>query len=420
MKILVVGGGGREHALVWKIAQSPRVEKVFAAPGNAGMENLAVCVPIAADDVAGLAAFARRQDIDLTVVGPETPLVAGLVDSFTAQGLRVFGPGADAARMEGSKAFAKAIMARAGVPTAAYREFVDVAAADAYVRELKGPCVIKADGLAAGKGVVVANRTVEARQALEDMMVKGAHGAAGRRVLVEELLVGEEVSVLAFTDGDTVRVMLPAQDHKQVFDGDQGPNTGGMGAYAPASICTPAMLQQVQDEILAPTVQALREEGIVYRGVLYAGLMITPKGPKVLEFNVRFGDPEAQPLLALLENDLVDVMDAVLDGRLREVELRWKAGAAVCVVLTASGYPGAYPKGDVIEGLEGAARETMVFHAGTRRRDSRMVTAGGRVLGVTALGADLTEAIDRAYRGVGGIKFEGMHFRRDIGHKGLR
>lgn len=420
MKILVVGGGGREHALVWKIAQSPRVKKIFAAPGNPGMEGLATCVPIGAEDIRGLAALARQEGIDLTVVGPEAPLVAGLADAFKAEGLRVFGPEARGARIEGSKAFAKQVMARKGVPTAEYREFTDYAAADAYVRRLDRPCVVKADGLAAGKGVIVAERPVEALQALEDMMTKSAFGEAGRRVLMEERLVGEEASVLAFTDGETVRPLLPAQDHKQVFDDDRGPNTGGMGAYAPAPVCTPEILRRVQDEILVPTVQALREEGIIYRGVLYAGLMITPSGPKVLEFNARFGDPEAQPLLALIKSDLVDIMEAVIEGRLDEITLSWEPGAAVCVVLAASGYPGAYPKGDVIEGLDEAAQEALIFHAGTCRRNGRLVTAGGRVLGVTARGAGLGEAIERAYRAVSKIHFEGMHFRRDIGRKGLR
>jgi len=420
MRILVVGGGGREHALVWKIAQSPRVKKIYAAPGNPGMDGLATCVSVAAEDIGGLTALARQEEIDLTVVGPEAPLAAGLADAFKAEKLRVFGPDAAGARIESSKAFAKRVMARAGVPTAAYREFTDYAEADAYVRRLDKPCVVKADGLAAGKGVIVADRPVEALQALEDMLTKGAFGDAGRRVLVEERLEGEEASVLAFTDGETVRPLLPAQDHKQVFDGDRGPNTGGMGAYAPAPVCTPEILRRVQDEILVPTVRALREEGIVYRGVLYAGLMITPSGPKVLEFNARFGDPEAQPLLALIKSDLVDVMEAVVEGRLDEITLSWEPGAAVCVVLAASGYPGAYPKGDVIEGLDEAEQEALVFHAGTRRRNGQLVTAGGRVLGVTSRGAHLAEAIDRAYRAVSKIHFEGMHFRRDIGRKGLR
>ncbi len=420
MKILVIGGGGREHALVWKLSQSPRVTTIFAAPGNPGMLGSAACVPIQAEDISALLEFAKKEHIDLTVVGPEAPLVKGIADVFTENGLKVFGPNKRAAQLEGSKSFAKEVMLAAGVPTAAARVFNNYAEADSYIRALSGPCVVKADGLAAGKGVIVAGRSVEALQAAEDMLVRGAFGEAGSRILVEEVLDGEEASLLAFTDGETVLPLLPAQDHKRVYDGDLGPNTGGMGAYAPAPICPPEMTARIVEEIIVPTVKELKSRGIVYRGVIYAGLMITSDGPKVLEFNVRFGDPEAQPLLVLLKNDLVDVFEAVIEGRLHEIELVWDEGAAVCVVCAAQGYPGAYPKGDLISGLEEAAKDAIVFHAGTALRNGKIVTSGGRVLSVTARGRDLSEAINQAYRAVNKISFEGMHFRKDIAHKALK
>ncbi|RPF47079.1 phosphoribosylamine--glycine ligase [Thermodesulfitimonas autotrophica] len=419
MKVLVVGGGGREHALVWKISQSPRVERIFCAPGNAGIAQHAACVGIKAEDVAGLLDFARREGIDLTVVGPEAPLSAGIVDAFEAAGLRIFGPRQAAARLEASKVFAKELMLKYGVPTAEAAIFDAPADAIRYVRARGGPCVVKAEGLAAGKGVVVADDPAAAEAAIRHIMEEKAFGAAGERVLVEERLAGEEASVLAFTDGETVLPLLPAQDHKPVFDGDKGPNTGGMGAYAPAPAVTPALLKQIETEILLPVVRGLRAEGIVYKGVLYAGLMLTTAGPRVLEFNVRFGDPEAQPLLYLLRSDLVAVMEAVLAGKLGEVKLDWHPGAAVCVVLAAAGYPGSYRKGDVIEGLEDVPPDAMVFHAGTAVVDGKLVTAGGRVLGVTARGPDVRAAIARAYAAVAKIKFAGMHYRRDIGQKAL-
>ena len=420
MKVLVVGGGGREHALVWKLSQSPRVTEIIAAPGNPGIARHAECVPVGAEDVPGLLALARTRGVDLTLVGPEAPLVDGLVDTFAQAGLKVFGPVRRAAALEGSKAFAKELMARHGIPTAEHRTFADVNAARAWIRGLAGPCVVKADGLAAGKGVIVAETTDEALAAVEEIMVQKAFGGAGRRVVIEERLNGEEVSILAFTDGKTVLPLLPAQDHKAVFDHDRGPNTGGMGAYAPAPVCTPAVYERAVREILEPTVRALREQGIAYKGVLYAGLMVTADGPKVLEFNVRFGDPEAQPLLALLETDLVEVAEAVIEGRLAEVTLAWRGGAAVCVVLASGGYPGAYDKGLPIQGLD-AAEQTgaVVFHAGTAYRGEQLVTAGGRVLGVTAVAADLPAAVREAYRAVALISFPGMHFRRDIGRKAL-
>ncbi|NHM28277.1 phosphoribosylamine--glycine ligase [Desulfofundulus sp. TPOSR] len=420
MKVLVVGGGGREHALVWKLKQSPRVKEIFCAPGNAGIASLARCVPIGAEDISGLVAFARQEKIDLTVVGPEGPLTMGIVDSFNQAGLAIFGPTARAASIEGSKVLAKEIMAKYGIPTARFAVFSDAGEAAAYIRQLNSPCVVKADGLAAGKGVIVCQTVEEALEAVEDIMVKGVFGNAGSRVVVEEYLTGQEVSILAFTDGETVIPMLPAQDHKQVYDGDRGPNTGGMGAYAPAPVCTPEVYRTALEDILIPTVRAMAAEGRPYRGVLYAGLMVTGEGPKVLEFNARFGDPEAQPVLILLETDLVEIIEAVLSGRLAEKEIRWRPGAAVCVVLASGGYPGPYRKGYPISGLDRVPPDVMVFHAGTALEDGRLVTAGGRVLGVTAAAETIPAAIEKAYAAVEQIHFEGMHYRRDIGRKALR
>lgn len=420
MKVLVVGGGGREHALVWKIAQSPRVEKVFCAPGNAGIAQHAACVRIKADDIEGLLAFARSEGVELTVVGPEAPLAAGIVDAFEAAGGKIFGPRREAARLETSKVFAKEVMLRYGVPTAEAAVFDAPGGAKEYVRRLGGPCVVKADGLAAGKGVIVAESAAEAEAAIVEIMEAKAFGAAGARVLVEERLCGEEASVLALTDGEAVLPLLPAQDHKPVYDGDRGPNTGGMGAYAPAPVVTPELLSRITSEILVPTVRGLKEEGIAYQGVLYAGLMLTQDGPRVLEFNVRFGDPEAQPLLYLWAGDLVEALEAVTLGGLRDVELAWHPGAAVCVVLASAGYPGSYRKGCVIKGLDDLPPDVMVFHAGTGLKDGEFVTSGGRVLGVTARGKDVQEAVRLAYKAVDRISFEGMHCRRDIGQKALK
>ncbi|MEW5762142.1 MAG: phosphoribosylamine--glycine ligase [Bacillota bacterium] len=426
MRILVVGGGGREHALVWKLAQSPRVQKLFAAPGNAGIAELATCVDIAAEDTEGLLALVRQEKIDLTVVGPEAPLVGGLVDAFQkarCAGLlgsgRIFGPTRRAAAIEGSKVFAKELMQKYGIPTARAAVFDNPAAARSYIKELGAPCVVKADGLAAGKGVIVADDMAAALDAVEIIMVRRAFGAAGQRVLIEERLEGEEASVLAFSDGERVLPFLPAQDHKRIFDGDRGPNTGGMGAYAPAPACTPEVLREVEERILLPTVRALKAEGAPYVGVLYAGLMLTADGPKVLEFNARFGDPETQPLMCLMAGDLLELIEAALDGELERVRPVWHPGAAVCVVMAAEGYPGPYRKGDPIVGLADVPPDVVVFHAGTARRDGELVTAGGRVLGVTARGADLAEAVARAYDAAGRIHFAGVHYRHDIGRKGL-
>lgn len=421
MKVLVVGGGGREHALVWKLARSPRVSRVYAAPGNAGTEELGVNVPIEAEDVEALADFAALEGIGLTVVGPEAPLVKGIVDLFRARGLRVFGPSALAARLEGSKAFSKAAMRRFGVPTADYGEFDDAEAARAFIRARGAPLVVKADGLAAGKGVVVAHAVEEALAAVDDMLVEGVFGAAGRKVVVEEFLEGEEASFLAFCDGRTVVPMASSQDHKAVFDGDRGPNTGGMGAYSPAPVVTAAVHRQVMERVMIPMVEGMAAEGTPYVGVLYAGLMIRDGVARVLEFNCRFGDPECQPIVMRMKGDLVPVLDACIDGRLHEVRLEWEPRAAVCVVMASEGYPGAYPKGVEIEGLDAAARlpDVAVFHAGTRREGGRVVTTGGRVLGVTGLGAGVAEAIERAYAGVREILWPGAQYRTDIGKKAL-
>lgn len=419
MKVLVVGGGGREHALVWKLRQSPRVAQIFCAPGNAGIARQATCVQIKAEDIEGLLNFAVKEKIDLTIVGPEAPLTAGIGDAFTRAGLNIFGPSAAAAAIEGSKVWAKKFMSKYNIPTADYVVFDQPEKAKEYVLKRTGPLVVKADGLAAGKGVKVCGSPAEALAAIAEIMEKKVFGRAGERVVIEECLKGEEASILAFTDGETVLPMLAAQDHKQVYDNDQGPNTGGMGAYAPAPVCTSRVYEEALEKILIPAVKGLAREGCPYRGVLYAGLMVTEEGPKVLEFNARFGDPEAQPLLVLFQTDLVEICEAVLTGRLAAQKICWADGAAVCVVLASGGYPGPYPKGKVISGLDRVPDDIMVFHAGTALVDGQVVTAGGRVLGVTAVAKTIREAIDRAYEGVQAINFEGMHFRRDIGRKAL-
>lgn len=419
MKILVVGGGGREHALVWKLAQSPRVKKIYCAPGNAGISQLAECVDIAADDIKTLLSFAEEQKIDLTVVGPEAPLIGGIVNQFTAAGLKIFGPSKEAAEIEGSKALAKSIMEKYQIPTAGYQVFDQADPAIAYIKSMGAPIVVKADGLAAGKGVIVALDVQTAVGAVKEIMEDKIFGAAGAKVVVEEYLAGEEVSILAFTDGEHVVPMVSAQDHKRIFDGDQGLNTGGMGAYSPAPIYSPEIAQITLEEILKPTVAGLKSEGRTYRGVIYAGLMITPKGVKVLEYNARFGDPETQPVLMRLKTDLVDIIEAVLEGRLAEQKIEWWDDAAVCVVLASGGYPGRYETGEKIYGLGRTDPNGYVFHAGTVFREGDVVTAGGRVLGVSAKGETIEEAIGRSYREVERIHFEGMHYRTDIGKKAL-
>jgi phosphoribosylamine---glycine ligase len=419
MKVLVIGGGGREHALVWKIAQSPMVGKVFCAPGNPGTAQLAENVDLAVDDLQGLLAFAKKEGVGLTVVGPELPLSLGLVDLFEEHGLKVFGARKNAAIIEASKAFSKDLMEKYQVPTAAYGVFTEVEPAVRFIDQTGIPIVVKADGLAAGKGVIIAQTREEAVAAVTDMLSGNAFGAAGSRVVVEEFLRGEEASFLAFTDGKIIIPLASAQDHKAVFDGDQGPNTGGMGAYSPAPVVTPAIHEKAMAEVMRRTVDGMAAEGRPYRGVLYAGLMIDGDSVKTLEFNARFGDPECQPLLMRMKSDIVPVLLAVAAGDLSGIEIEWHEKAAVCVVLAAEGYPGDYRKGDAISGLEeaGKVEDLVVFHAGTKGADGAVVTNGGRVLGVTALGSTVQEAIDRAYRGVSLVSWPGMHYRRDIGAK---
>ncbi|MEQ9408206.1 MAG: phosphoribosylamine--glycine ligase [Fuerstiella sp.] len=421
MKILVVGQGGREHALVWKLAQCDGVEKVYCAPGNAGTAIDGENVRIAATDVGRLMSFAKHNQIDLTVVGPEAPLVAGIVDEFRAQGLKIFGPGKSAARLEGSKAFSKEIMKKAGVPTAYFKTFTRLEEAITYLDALdEGPVVVKADGLAAGKGVSVCRSIEEAKSAAAEMLQKDAFGAAGRKIVIEECLQGQEVSILAIVDGDTIIPLETSQDHKRAHDGDQGPNTGGMGAYSPATLVTDEIMDDIIRRILVPVVHTMRVEDNPFAGVLYAGLMLTDQGPKVLEFNVRFGDPEAQPVLMRLKTDLAQILSLAASGRLAEVEgLEWDDRPAVCVVMASEGYPGSYSKGKPIEGIDQADQlaDTKVFHAGTTAKDMQVLTDGGRVLGVTALGHDIADAKAAAYRAVDKIHWEGGWNRTDISDK---
>lgn len=422
MKIIVVGSGGREAALVWAAQRSARVVEVIAAPGNAGIAEQARCAPVKADDIEGLVRLAKEECADLVLIGPEVPLTLGLTDRLTAEGVAAFGPSAAAARLEGSKSFAKDFMQRHGIPTAGFRVCRTQAEAEDAVRQFGAPVVIKADGLAAGKGVTVALTGEEAVAAIRSMMSDRVFGAAGERVVVEEYLAGEEASLLAFCDGEQAVPMLAAQDHKRVNDNDQGPNTGGMGAYAPAPVLTPELLERVRREILEPTVRGLAREGMPYRGVLYAGLMITPRGPKVIEYNCRFGDPETQAVLPLLRSDLAEIALACARGRLDPSRIAWSDGAAACVVLASGGYPGEFRKGLSIEGLEQAAAlpGVHVWHAGTARQDGHFVTAGGRVLNVVATGADLAEAVRQAYHAAELIRFEGMHYRMDIAARALK
>jgi len=416
MNMLVIGSGGREHALADRLAASPRVDRVYCAPGNAGTALVAENLPADVSDHDALVSLARDRKIELTVVGPEAPLCAGLVDRFEAAGLRIFGPTAAAARLEGDKAYAKTLMAKCMVPTAEARVFTRFEDARTFVATRDTPQVVKAAGLAAGKGVIVCDDPADAILALEDIMVNRTFGEAGSKVVVEEKLQGPELSILALVDGRTIYVMESAQDHKPVGEGDTGPNTGGMGSYSPAPIATPGVLDQIESEILVPIIDGLRTDGAPYRGVLYAGLMLTPAGPKVLEFNCRFGDPETQAVLIRLQSDLAEALEAAADGRLEQVELRWDDRPAVCVVLASKGYPGAYEKGKVITGLDQAAAlpDVKIFHAGTRRDGTETVTSGGRVLGVTALGDTIETARQRAYQAVDTIQFDGAFCRRDI------
>lgn len=420
MKVLVVGSGGREHALVWKIAQSSRVDEIFCAPGNAGIAELATCVDIAADDISALTTFAEENAIGLTVVGPEVPLAAGIVDIFEKKGLKVFGASKKAAQLEASKAFSKKIMTRYGIPTATGKSFTSMEQAAKYMAQFHGNVVVKADGLAAGKGVIVCSTPKEADAALKEIMEDKAFGEAGSRVVIEERLDGEEVSFLAFTDGKTVIPLPTSQDHKRAFDGDKGLNTGGMGAYSPAPIIDKYMHDKIMKEVMIPTVEGMAKEGIPFKGVLYAGLMVKRDQIKVLEFNARFGDPECQPLMMRVKNDIVDLLEACIDGTLGEHTVEIDERAAVCVVMASGGYPGSYRKGNVIKGLkEAKANDLEVFHAGTASRGGKVVTSGGRVLGVTALGTDVKRAINKAYKAVGKISWTKAFHRTDIGGRAL-
>ena len=420
MRVLVIGGGGREHALIWKISQSPKVTKVFCAPGNAGTAAIANNVPIPADQIDQLLEFAQENEIGLTVVGPEQPLVMGIVDCFQEKGLRIFGPSARAAELEGSKAFSKNIMKKYDLLTAEYETFTSHEKAILYVDKENGPIVVKASGLAAGKGVILCRNAEEGRNAVDTIMKDKSFGSAGDEVVIEEFLEGQEVSVLAFTDGNTVLLMDSAQDHKAALDGDQGPNTGGMGAYSPVPVFTDLMRQKVRDKIMFPLVCAMKAEGRPYQGIIYAGLMLTKLGPKILEFNARFGDPETQPLLVRMESDIVPLFEACIDGTLEQYDLKWKPETSVCVVMAAKGYPGSYEKGKEISGLDeaGALPDVVVFHAGTKGEGGKVLTNGGRVLGITATGPDTPSAIAKAYEAVSKIKWDGIHYRKDIAARG--
>ncbi len=422
-KVLVIGQGGREHALVWKLAQSPQIEKIYAAPGNPGIGELGQCIDIAVNDIDKLLEFAHSQEIDLTVVGPEAPLMAGIVDRFQEAGLKIFGPTTAAARLEGSKVFAKQLMKKYAVPTAGFDVFQDIDQARSCVRTYTDQgkaVVIKADGLAAGKGVVVAKDWEEANQALENIMVRQSLGKAGTRVIIEECLYGEEVSLFVISDGYDFISLISAQDHKQVFDNDQGPNTGGMGAYVKPPIYTPELHQTVEESIVRPVLKAMAAEGYPFQGVLYVGLMITAQGPKVLEFNARFGDPETQVVMPMIEGDLLPLLEAAVDKRLAGYQVNIAIGSCICVVLASAGYPGNYEKGKLITGLDNLGQETIVFHGGTASKDGKLITNGGRVLALTVRGSSMEEAIDQVYREIKKIHFEGMHYRTDIGGKSLR
>ncbi len=430
MKILVIGSGGREHTLVWKIGQSPLVNKIYCAPGNAGTSDPSTCsgtenIDIEPTNIRDLAEFASKKSIALTVVGPEMPLTLGIVNEFEKKGLRIFGPTKEAAEIEGSKAFAKYIMEKYGLPTAKYKTFVSPDEAKEYIKEgakaIGFPVVIKADGLASGKGVVICQTGEEAVKAIDSIMLEKRFGNAGNKIVIEEYLKGEEASFMAFSDGETIIPLASAQDHKQIYDGDTGPNTGGMGAYSPAPVITKKLEKEIIAAIMNPLIAGMKKEGRVYKGILYAGLMIVRGRPFVLEFNCRFGDPETQPVLARMKSDIVPIMIAAAEGNLKGKEIQWRDEVSVCVVMAAKGYPDAYEKGKEIRGLEDAKKmaHLMAFHAGTAKRDNKILTNGGRVLGVTALGRDIKTAIDTAYRGVGLISWDGAYYRKDIGKKAL-
>ncbi len=421
-KVMVIGSGGREHALCWKLSMSSHVKEVICAPGNGGIAQHARCVDIKAEDIEGIARFCEEEGVDLTVVGPEAPLALGIVDEFQRRGLRIFGPDRKAAQIEASKAFTKSLLFDHNIPTGKSVTFKDSREAIEYARSIEPPVVLKADGLAAGKGVIIANSREEAIRAIEEIMVKKAFGSAGNRIIVEEFLSGEEASFMAITDGKTVLPLATSQDHKPIYDGDIGPNTGGMGAYSPAPIVDEAMFSSIMDKIMVPTVSAMQQDETPYMGVLYGGLIIKDNIPKVLEFNCRFGDPEAQPILMRLKSDLFEVIMASLEGRLGELDLKWDERSAVCIVLASKGYPGKYEKGKLINGLEEVSRleDVFCFHAGTRQEDGRFYTNGGRVLGITALGATIEDAIERAYEAASMVSWDGMYYRYDIGQKALK
>jgi phosphoribosylamine--glycine ligase len=420
LSILVVGGGGREHALAWKLAQSPRAKKVYCAPGNAGIARDAECVPISPSDMDALADFAQQESIGLTVVGPESPLASGIVDAFQARGLKVFGPARSAAVLESSKVWSKDFFARHDLPTGFFATFDTAEDAIAYLDTQEFPVAVKADGLAAGKGVTIAHTREQAIEAIQDSLVRGVFGDSGRRLVIEEFLSGQEISVMALSDGEHLYVLPPSQDHKQINDGDQGPNTGGMGAYSPVPFFTQELYQEVVENILRPTIRKMAQEGRSFTGCLYAGLILTEEGPKLLEYNCRFGDPETQVVVPRLQEDLVDLLEAAVAGALPEATAETASGAAACVVMASGGYPGEYQTGKLVHGLDAvrAMEDVVVFHAGTKQTDEGVVTAGGRVLGVTGLAEALPAAIATAYRGVEAISFEGAHFRRDIGRRG--
>ncbi len=415
MKVLVVGSGGREHAICWALHKSPKVTELCCAPGNGGIGEIARCVDVKATDIPGMVAWAKENQMDFVMVAPDDPLAMGMVDAMEASGIRAFGPKANAAIIEGSKAFSKALMKKYGIPTAAYEVFTDKDAALSYVEAQGAPIVVKCDGLALGKGVVVAQTLEEAKAAVVNMMENKAFGAAGAKVVIEECMTGPEVTVLAFTDGKTIVPMPSSQDHKRAYDGDKGPNTGGMGAISPCPNYTPELAKTCMDTIFLPTVKALNAEGRTFQGVIYFGMMLTPEGPKVVEYNARFGDPECQAVLSLLETDLMDILEACVDGTLDQLDVKFKDAASCCLVLASGGYPVAYEKGKEITGLD-QVKDAVVFHAGTKKQDGKFLTNGGRVLGVTAVAPTLREAVVKAYAAAGPVNFEKMHFRTDIGY----
>jgi len=421
MKVLVIGGGGREHALVWKISQSPRVKNIYCAPGNAGIAEQAECVPIKADDIQKIVSFAQHNKIDLTLVGPELPLTLGIVDEFEKKNLRICGPNKSAAVIEGSKIFTKDLMKKYNIPTAAYFTFTSADKAKSYLKEKGVPAVIKADGLAAGKGVIPAQTLEKAEEAIDTILTKKAFGSAGDRLVIEDFLTGEEASFIAFTDGKTIIPMPSSQDHKPIYDNDEGPNTGGMGTYSPAPVITEELQQRIMDEVMTPAVRGMASEGKKYKGILYAGLMIDQGKINVLEFNARFGDPETQPILMRLKTDLVPILEAIVDERLDQVSIQWDERPTVCVVMASKGYPGSYQKGLDIQGLDKVKgmQDVVAFHAGTALKDGHVVTNGGRVLGVTALGNNIEETIKLAYQATSQIHWDGAYYRTDIGKKAL-